>query len=254
MLSRHSILFSLLCAYLILFPATIVGVSAAVPVVPLAVVPASSRTSNAKNNSSRPSTPPLNQHPQQQQQQNQPQQTASTMYGSEEQPATDDHQSTVVSSTQQQLKQQKMVDGNGTAVAVVAAVPEVVVSTNPPPRQQLQPQQRDPIYMWSSLAAGVGSGALASMLCAPLDLVRTRMQVWGQVVRSKNGAAFTGSTSLTGMLREIIQRDGWRGCFRGLGATLVTVPFFWGVYCKYITVLHCCTVVIYVVGVVGIRD
>ena len=31
----------------------------------------------------------------------------------------------------------------------------------------------------SSLIAGVGSGSLASVVCAPLDLVRTRMQVAG---------------------------------------------------------------------------
>lgn len=88
------------------------------------------------------------------------------------------------------------------------------------------PPPRDPIYLYSSLAAGVGSGALASVLCAPLDLVRTRLQVWGAVPGVPPHAA------ILGMVREIVAREGYRGCFRGLGATLITVPAFWGVYCK----------------------
>jgi hypothetical protein len=68
------------------------------------------------------------------------------------------------------------------------------------------------------------------------------MQVWGQVVRNSKGAAAGAaasvkSLSLPGMLRDIVQRDGWRGCFRGLGATLVTVPTFWGVYCKLVLIV-----------------
>ena len=89
-------------------------------------------------------------------------------------------------------------------------------------------RERDPIYLWSSLVAGAGSGALASVICAPLDLIRTRLQVWTAVKGSKGEAAST----LPRMLNDIIKSEGWRGCFRGLGATLVTVPLFWGIYCK----------------------
>ena len=88
--------------------------------------------------------------------------------------------------------------------------------------------ERDPIYLWSSLVAGAGRGALASVICAPLDLIRTRLQVWTAVKGSKGEAAST----LPRMLNDIIKSEGWRGCFRGLGATLVTVPLFWGIYCK----------------------
>lgn len=76
----------------------------------------------------------------------------------------------------------------------------------------------------STFAAGIGSGFLSSIICAPLDLVRTRMQVWGEV-----GSSATQTTP-TQAIKEILQREGWRGMFRGLGATLVTVPLFWGVY------------------------
>jgi hypothetical protein len=244
---KHSTTFTFflfLCTYLILFP---VGVVSAAPILPLAVVPSASSStvtnrrnsnSNTRKNSNRPRprAPPK-----------------ATMYGSDEQPAIENHQAAQDASKQQQQQQQQQqsaVTVSNTAIADAAAV-QAPVSV---PKQQQQPyvSHRDPIYMWSSLAAGVGSGALASLICAPLDLVRTRMQVWGQVVRSSASAAATAagasavsaaaagaaaqqaqkSLGLTGMLRDIIQRDGWRGCFRGLSATLVTVPTFWGVYCK----------------------
>jgi hypothetical protein len=75
--------------------------------------------------------------------------------------------------------------------------------------------------------------------------------VWGQVARTTSTASATGASAsasasasgvvknvaahqaMTQMLRDIIKTDGIRGCFRGLGATLVTVPTFWGVYCEY---------------------
>ncbi|KAG7354514.1 mitochondrial carrier protein [Nitzschia inconspicua] len=80
--------------------------------------------------------------------------------------------------------------------------------------------KRDRSHYMSTLAAGVGSGALASIVCAPLDLWRIRMQVWGDISSAKASTAF----------QEILEKEGWKGMFRGLGATLVTVPLFWGVY------------------------
>jgi hypothetical protein len=226
--------FLFLCTFLILFP---VGVVSAAPVVPLAFVPSSASANNATKNIV---THPLAAAADPQEQEHPEQTQNETMYGSEEQPVVENHQTaTGADSSNQQQQFQSAV-----AVGDAATVPGI---GSTPVKQQLQQHSqpistRDPIYMWSSLAAGVGSGALASMLCAPLDLVRTRMQVWGQVVRSSKGAAAAAagsaakSLSLPGMLRDIIQRDGWRGCFRGLGATLVTVPTFWGVYCKLVII------------------
>ena len=79
--------------------------------------------------------------------------------------------------------------------------------------------------MWVSFFAGVGSSAIASVFCAPLDLVRTRLQVLGDI--SVPGKA---PTSLVNTFQDIVRVDGFRGCFRGLGATLFTVPTFWGMY------------------------
>lgn len=90
-------------------------------------------------------------------------------------------------------------------------------------------------HMISSLAAGVGSGVLASCVCAPLDLIRTRMQVMADV-RSHGAPIANGrasqlpSLSVSKALADIVRQDGIRGCFRGLGATLATVPAFWGLY------------------------
>lgn len=93
-------------------------------------------------------------------------------------------------------------------------------------RRRATIRERDSTYLWSSLVAGAGSGAVASVICAPLDLLRTRLQVWGDV-HAKTGS---GQMSIVRMIREMIAKEGYRGCFRGLGATLVTVPAFWGVY------------------------
>jgi solute carrier family 25 folate transporter 32 len=83
---------------------------------------------------------------------------------------------------------------------------------------------RDSGHYVATLVAGMGSGALSSVICAPLDLVRTRMQVWGDV-----GAGASQTTPMNA-IKEILLKEGWRGTFRGVGATLVTVPLFWGVY------------------------
>ena len=89
-------------------------------------------------------------------------------------------------------------------------------------------------HMIGSLVAGIGSGVLASVACAPLDLIRTRMQVMGDVrahgAPSSTSASNMPSLSVHRALADIIKQDGIRGCFRGLGATLATVPAFWGLY------------------------
>ncbi|KAL3780145.1 hypothetical protein HJC23_012591 [Cyclotella cryptica] len=96
-------------------------------------------------------------------------------------------------------------------------------STSAATARQDQLQHRQAFL--SSLLAGVGSGSLASVVCAPLDLVRTRMQVIGGL-ESKASA----NPRIVQSLHEIYMSDGIRGCFRGLGVTLATVPAFWGLY------------------------
>lgn len=101
--------------------------------------------------------------------------------------------------------------------------------------QPTLPQHQNSFF--SSLLAGVGSGSLASVVCAPLDLVRTRMQAVGGIDKRTSVAAVTNNSShnshnprIVQSLHQIYVNDGVRGCFRGLGVTLATVPAFWGLY------------------------
>lgn len=90
----------------------------------------------------------------------------------------------------------------------------------------------------ASILSGIGSGTLSSIICAPLDLVRTRMQVMGDLHRKSNEINVSKeskfqsrpSVGLIQSLRDIVKADGLRGCFRGLSSTLMTVPSFWGIY------------------------
>eukprot|EP00050_Salpingoeca_kvevrii_P008615 m.303966 g.303966 ORF g.303966 m.303966 type:complete len:320 (-) comp16433_c0_seq1:160-1119(-) len=76
---------------------------------------------------------------------------------------------------------------------------------------------------WVPIAAGLGAGAISSIVCSPLDVAKTRLQVQGGL----NVARYNG---LVGSLRAIYREEGWRGGFRGLGPGLVTVPLFWALY------------------------
>jgi solute carrier family 25 (mitochondrial folate transporter), member 32 len=87
--------------------------------------------------------------------------------------------------------------------------------------------KRDRAHFTATFIAGVGSGALASIVCAPLDLMRTRMQVWGDIQKKSGGNVSDGPKAA---FTQIIEKEGWKGMFRGLGMTLITVPVFWGIY------------------------
>ena len=94
-------------------------------------------------------------------------------------------------------------------------------------------ERRDPIFMYSSVVAGLASGTVSSVVCAPLDLVRTRLQVWNDVVGKAQSDSPSSRWFVFRMFRDIIKNEGVGGCFRGLTATLLTVPAFWGVYCEF---------------------
>jgi solute carrier family 25 folate transporter 32 len=112
----------------------------------------------------------------------------------------------------------------GTAPPSVMAVDENHVLL----LQQQEDLRKKKLFVSSSLIAGFGSGALASIACAPMDLLRTRMQVMGAFVSEAKRRSVYGH--LFSHLRQIIQTEGPAGCFRGLGATLATVPTFWAIY------------------------
>ena len=76
---------------------------------------------------------------------------------------------------------------------------------------------------FASLIAGISSGTIASVICAPLDLVKTRLQVQGAILGHK-------TLTFTQMLVDVVHHDGIKGIFRGLTPTLACVPIFWGLY------------------------
>ena len=78
--------------------------------------------------------------------------------------------------------------------------------------------------VWISLASGVGGGVICSLICAPLDVAKVRLQIQGSLRVKK----YTGG--ITSTLTSIYREEGIRGTFRGLGPTLFTVPIFWGTY------------------------
>ena len=114
---------------------------------------------------------------------------------------------------------------------------DIDIPNSTPQQQQQQQHHRDPVYRYSSLAAGIASGIVSSLVVAPLDLIRTRLQVFRHPTPNISSSSSSSSNSVGAtttawrMLRDILQKEGFKGCFRGLTATLLTVPVFWGVYC-----------------------
>ena len=59
------------------------------------------------------------------------------------------------------------------------------------------------------------------------------MQVWGDIAKVdglKKGGTGRFHEGVWFFLRHVWQQEGFRGYFRGLGATLGTVPLSWGIY------------------------
>ena len=75
-----------------------------------------------------------------------------------------------------------------------------------------------------SLLAGAGAGVVCTILCAPLDVTKIRMQVQGSLGTKRYSAGVFSS------VKRIYIEEGLRGVFKGIGPALVTVPLFWGVY------------------------
>jgi len=76
----------------------------------------------------------------------------------------------------------------------------------------------------NSMIAGAGAGLLCTFLCAPMDNLKVRMQVQGQLGLNKyKGGLFLNT-------QQIIREEGVRGLYKGVGPAMMTVPIFWGFY------------------------
>lgn len=75
-----------------------------------------------------------------------------------------------------------------------------------------------------SLASGTVGGFFCTVLCAPLDVAKVRMQIQGSLgINKYSGGAYR-------VLSLIYREEGIHGIFRGVGPALFTIPLFWGVY------------------------
>ncbi|CAE8617736.1 unnamed protein product [Polarella glacialis] len=109
----------------------------------------------------------------------------------------------------------------GLPVTMLIAVPANVIyfASYEMLRDWLQAEQRVPACCAPVIAGGAARAA-AVTACAPLEVVRTRIQAG----RLADGAA--GVVSIRSAFRKIMQQDGGKGFFRGLESTLWRdVPF-----------------------------
>ncbi|KAL9430663.1 hypothetical protein AB3S75_025955 [Citrus x aurantiifolia] len=75
--------------------------------------------------------------------------------------------------------------------------------------------------------AGAAAGIIAATFVCPLDVIKTRLQVHG-VPKLTNGTV-KGSL-IVGSLKQIFQKEGLRGMYRGLSPTVIALLPNWAVY------------------------
>ena len=72
--------------------------------------------------------------------------------------------------------------------------------------------------------SGMGAGVLSTMLCSPLDVAKTRVQV------QTAGGGDVKYRGVLGALSTILREEGLAGWFRGIAPAVSSVAVFWAVY------------------------
>lgn len=88
------------------------------------------------------------------------------------------------------------------------------------PSQSASPALASGEQPWMHGAAGVLGGSAAMMMFYPLDFLRTRMHTLHQGSR----------TMPLRSCREIVQQEGLRGMYKGIGVSVVSHSLGWGLY------------------------
>jgi solute carrier family 25 folate transporter 32 len=76
----------------------------------------------------------------------------------------------------------------------------------------------------ASILGGISAGIISTIICAPLDVAKLRMQVQGAL------GIFRYTGSPLRIVRDIYKEEGVRGPYRGLLSGLITLPIFFGLY------------------------
>lgn len=66
------------------------------------------------------------------------------------------------------------------------------------------------------IVAGVTTGAFASAVCNPTDLIKVRMQAEGMGASGPAGSRYRG---IVHAARSVVREEGWRGLYKGVGPT-----------------------------------
>lgn len=74
-----------------------------------------------------------------------------------------------------------------------------------------------------TIAAGVIAGSTSCILCSPLDVAKTRLQVQGSLGLDTYHGIFRS-------LQNIVKTEGIAGCYLGIAPSLATIPLFWAIY------------------------
>jgi hypothetical protein len=86
-----------------------------------------------------------------------------------------------------------------------------------------QSQQQQQLSFWWILACSAGSGAVASFITSPLDLIKLRLQLQNSSNLSAAGRPpkGVGGTGIVREFNEVYRSAGFRGLFRGAGARVL---------------------------------
>ena len=104
------------------------------------------------------------------------------------------------------------------------------VFTNPKfnrgvPIEKLQSRE---LPSWGHGIAGMMAGATVSFIAAPVEHVKARLQV--QYAAKKSDRLYSGPIDCS---KQILRSDGFRGLYRGLGATIIFRSFFFCWWTSY---------------------
>ncbi|KAG8085285.1 hypothetical protein GUJ93_ZPchr0010g8109 [Zizania palustris] len=107
---------------------------------------------------------------------------------------------------------------------------DVATSPAPAPPSASSPQSHHATSARGLLChavAGASAGVVAATFVCPLDVIKTRFQVHGW---PKLATGTIRGSVIIGSLQQIVQREGFRGMYRGLSPTVLALLPNWAVY------------------------